>query len=79
MVDALANYIVNRYPALAGLYRMFEPVVVGLMLGGAFVCPWDQLSSSLTALTEVEIHYQCKSETWHIFKSRLCLHTLALA
>lgn len=70
MVDTLAIYVVNRYPTLARLYRSFEPMVVGLMLGGDNVCSRDQLSIFLEALMEGEAHNPCKLERWQIPKSK---------
>lgn len=62
MVDTLAIYVVNRYPTLASLYRSFEPMVVGLMLGGDNVCSRYQLSIFIEALMEGEAHNPCKLE-----------------
>jgi hypothetical protein len=66
MVDTLAIYVLNRYPNLASLYRSFEPMVVGLILGGDNVFSREQLSIFLDALVEDEAHGSCKLERWLI-------------
>ncbi|KAJ6035553.1 hypothetical protein N7460_009728 [Penicillium canescens] len=63
MVDTLAIYVLNRYPALTSLYRSFESMAVGLMLGGDNVFSQDQLNIFLEALVENEAN-SCKLERW---------------
>ncbi|KAI3276409.1 hypothetical protein DTO003C3_10208 [Penicillium roqueforti] len=63
MVDTLAIYVLNRYPALTSFYRSFEPMAVGLMLGGDNVFSRDQLNIFLEALVEDEAD-PCKLERW---------------
>lgn len=64
MVDTLAIYVLNRYPALIRLYRSFESVAVGLMLGGKNLFCQDKLSVFLKALMEDETQISCKLERW---------------
>jgi hypothetical protein len=66
MIDALVYYVVNRYPDLVGLYRIFEPMVASLMLGVDCVCQADQMNHFLKALMERDLHTQCKLEIWQI-------------
>lgn len=66
MVDTLSVYVLNRYPTLASLYRSFEPMVVGLMLGGNNVFSRGQLRIFLEAHVEDEAHRSCKLERWLI-------------
>jgi hypothetical protein len=66
MVDTLAIYVLNRYPALVGFYRSFEPMVVDLMLGGDTALSRDQLNTFLEALVEGEAFLPCKQERWLI-------------
>ena len=66
MVDTLAIYFLNRYPGLIGLYRSFEPMAVGLMLGGNKGCSRDQLSIFPEALAEDEAFLSRKQEKWLI-------------
>ncbi|CAG8316502.1 unnamed protein product [Penicillium camemberti] len=63
MVDTLAVYVLNCYPALTSFYRSFEPMAVGLMLGGDKVFSRDQLNIFLEALVEHEAN-PCKLERW---------------
>lgn len=63
MVDTLAIYILNRYPALIRFYRSFEPIAVGLMLGGDNVFSRDQLHIFLNALVEDDAD-SCDLERW---------------
>lgn len=66
MVDTLATYVLNRYPALVSFYRSFEPMAVGLMLGGDTAFSSDQLNTFLEALVEGEAFLPCKQERWLI-------------
>lgn len=63
MVDTLAVYVLNCYLALTSFYRSFEPMAVGLMLGGDKVFSRDQLNIFLEALVEHEVN-PCKLERW---------------
>ena len=63
MVDTLAIYILNRYPALTSLYRSFESMAVDLMLGGDSVFSQDQLNIIQEAPVGNEAN-SCKLERW---------------
>ncbi|KAI2766561.1 hypothetical protein CBS147339_8462 [Penicillium roqueforti] len=63
MVDTLAIYVLNRYPALTSLYRSFESMAVDLMLGGDIVSSQDQLNLIQEAPVENEAN-SCKLERW---------------
>ncbi|KAJ5152433.1 hypothetical protein N7492_009713 [Penicillium capsulatum] len=65
MVDTLAIYVLNRYPALISLYRSFEPMTVGLMLGDT-AFPRDKLNTLQEALVGDEAFLSYKQERWLI-------------
>ena len=66
MVATLAVYVLNRYPALVGLYRSFEPMVVGLMLGYDSAFSRDQLNTFVEAFVEDEAFLSYEQEKWLI-------------
>lgn len=66
MVDTLAIYFLNRYLGLIDIYRSFDPMAVGLMLGGNKPCSRAQLSIFLEVLAEDEAFLSGKQEKWLI-------------
>ncbi|KAJ5646730.1 hypothetical protein N7490_003102 [Penicillium lividum] len=70
MVDTLAIYIFNRYPSLADLYQMFEPLVVGLMLSGDRICSRKEENYFLEALLKSGTHEPKKLEEWHLLNPK---------